>query len=132
MPFRIILGSSLLIGPHVILGLFGGPPTSEIWIRIVGMLLVFLGIFHGQAAHGEVLAYFWWAVYLRLSVIGFFAVFVVLRKAPASLLLFGSIDVLGALWTMRALRLMHTRTKRTEVLCYVGVIFAACSCYPPR
>ena len=38
--YLIVLRSTLLIGPNVILGIFGVPPTAGVWVRIVGMLLV--------------------------------------------------------------------------------------------
>jgi hypothetical protein len=98
--YLIVLGATLLIAPNLLLGIFGMPPTSEVWIRIVNRRDA-RGIswYPPQAARGELLAYFWWTVYLRLSVIGFFAVFVALGMAPAGLMLFAGIDVLGALWT---------------------------------
>jgi hypothetical protein len=38
--YLIVLGSTLLTRPNVILGIFGVPLTAGVWVRIVGMLLV--------------------------------------------------------------------------------------------
>ena len=38
------LGLILLLVPNLLLGLFQIPATSEVWIRVVGMLVIFLGV----------------------------------------------------------------------------------------
>jgi hypothetical protein len=37
------LGLVLLIVPNMLLSLFGMPTTTEVWVRVVGMLVIFLG-----------------------------------------------------------------------------------------
>jgi hypothetical protein len=43
--------------------------------------------------------FFRWTVYLRSTVIIFFAVFVLLGIASPPLIMFGVVDLLGAIWT---------------------------------
>jgi hypothetical protein len=98
------LGAILLIQPNILLGLFGLPPTDEVWIRVVGMLALILAFYYIQAARAGVAPFFQWTIYARASVILFFIAFVLLQWARPALILFGVVDLLGALWTAWALR----------------------------
>jgi len=102
--YMVLLGLALLFIPNLLLGLFGLPATQEVWIRVVGMLALLLGYYYSQAARRELREFFQWTVYTRGSVILFFIAFVLLGLGPASLILFGGLDLLGALWTALALR----------------------------
>lgn len=98
------LGAILLIAPNILLGLFGLPPANDVWIRVAGMLVLFLAVYYVQAARAGLTPFFHWTVYVRSSVIVFFTLFVLLRWASPMLILFGVVDLLGALWTGLALR----------------------------
>ena len=102
--YLLLLALVLLLLPNTLLGLFGFPPTDEVWIRVVGMLVGILGFYDWQAARAELRAFFAWSVPARLSVPVFFAAFVTLGMAPPALLLFGAVDAAAALWTWSALR----------------------------
>jgi len=102
--YLVALGLFLLIAPNVLITVFGLPETHDVWIRVVGMLLVFLAYYDIQAARHELANFFAWSVIARATVIVFFAVFVLLKWLEPILLLFGAIDLAGALWTHLALR----------------------------
>lgn len=102
--YELILGITLLTTPNPLLVLFGFPATNEVWIRVVGSLLCFFAFYDFQGARHELTDYFRWTVYARSSVILFFTAFVLLGLASPVLILFGVIDLLGALWTAIALR----------------------------
>jgi hypothetical protein len=102
--YLFVLGVVLLVAPNVLLGIFGFEPTTEVWVRIVGMLVVFLGYYYLSAARGEVVPFMLWSVQARPFVIVFFAVFVALGWAKPQLILFGAVDLAGAVWTYLALR----------------------------
>jgi hypothetical protein len=99
-----VLGLVLLVAPNFLLGLFFLPGTNEVWVRVVGMLVLFLGFYYFQTARKEMTDFFRWTVYLRSTVIVFFAIFVLLGFAGPPLVLFGVVDLLGAIWTGLALR----------------------------
>ena len=107
--YLILLGLFLLIAPNTLITFFGLPTTSDIWIRVVGMLLVLLAYYDIQAARKNLTNFFRWSVVARMSVIVFFAVFVILDLVKPILLLFGGVDLLAAVWTYIALR----KEKRT-------------------
>lgn len=99
-----IVGVTLLLAPNTLLGLFAMPTTSEPWIRVLGVVLVALGVYYVLAAREE------WTVFLQATVwLRYFAAasligLVVLQMAPTSLALFGIVDGASALWTQLALR----------------------------
>ncbi len=99
-----ILGIAFMAIPNVLLGLLGFPATDQVWIRIVGMLLVILSYYYIQAARHELEIFFQLTAYGRASVIVFLIVFVLLGYAPPTLILFGVVDLAAAIWTHLALR----------------------------
>ena len=102
--YLLLLGAVLVIAPNLLLSIFQIPPTTEVWIRVAGMLVLLLGVYYVLAARAELRPFFAWSVYVRASVIFFFIAFVLLGYAPSQLILFGVVDLLGALWTFFALR----------------------------
>ncbi len=101
--YLVLLGTTLLVVPNVLLSVFAYPPTDEVWIRVAGMLLVLIAFYYIQAVRNELIAFFRWTVYARAAVILFFIAFVVLGLARPILILFGAVDLLAALWTAVAL-----------------------------
>lgn len=99
-----LLAAAVLLVPNLLLTSFGLPPTSEVWIRVVGMLLLLLGVYYWTAASAELTSFFRATVLCRLSVPLFFLVFVAAGWVRWPLVLFGAVDALGAAWTWRALR----------------------------
>jgi len=102
--YLILLGIILLLMPNVLLKLFSFPETTEVWIRVAGMLVLLIAFYYLQAARRELTEFFQWTVYARASVILFFIAFVVLMDIPPALILFGAVDLLGAVWTEATLR----------------------------
>jgi hypothetical protein len=98
------LGIWLLLAPNSMLRLFGMPEVQDVWIRVVGVLVIFLSGYYSAAARAELVAFFQWTVYARGSVIIFFGAFVLTGLAPATLLLFGVVDLFAAMWTQFSLR----------------------------
>ena len=102
--YLVVLGIILLVVPNFLLGMFFLPSTTEVWIRVTGMLVLFLGFYYTQAARKEMTDFFQWTVYVRPTVILFFTAFVLLGFASPPLILFGVVDLLGAVWTGWTLR----------------------------
>ena len=102
--YLFVLGPILLVAPNFLLSLFRFEPTTEVYIRIVGVLALFLGYYYLSAARSETVAFMRWSANARPFLIVFFAAFVALRLARPQLLLFGLPDLFGAFWTRLALR----------------------------
>ncbi len=102
--YMFVLGAVLVLVPNVLLSLFYFPETSEVWIRIVGMLVLILGFYYFQAAKNDLRSFSQATVYGRAAVLIFFIAFVLLDFAQPMLILFGAVDALAALWTQLSLR----------------------------
>ena len=102
--YMVVVGLALLVIPNVLLSLLAYPTTTEIWIRILGFVVVILGYYYIVAARFELTPFFKASVYGRPAVIVCFAAFVLVGMAKPVLVLFGLIDLLGATWTGLALR----------------------------
>ena len=102
--YLLLLALVLLIAPNPLLQAFGLPPTSEVWIRVIGMLVAFLGVYYWTAAAAELTPFFRATLLTRFTVPAFFLVFVAAGWVRWPILLFGIVDALGATWTWRALR----------------------------
>lgn len=102
--YTVLVGMALLLMPNAMLTLFGLPATSEIWIRVVGWLLGLLAFYYVVAARQDNTAFIRLTVYGRASVIVFYVAIAALGLAPPILISIGAIDLLGAIWTARALR----------------------------
>ena len=102
--YMFVLGLVLLVVPNLLLRLFGIPETTEVWIRVVGMLVFILGYYYFQAARNELTVFFKASVVGRFSVLVFLIAFVLLGFAPPVLIAFGLIDSGAALWTALSMR----------------------------
>lgn len=98
-----IVGVGFLLMPNVVLSMFQIDETDEVWIRIVGLLVLGLPLFYIAVARSErteaYLASVWyrWFVAAGLVLIG-------LVEGPWQLILFASLDFLGGLWTFLSVR----------------------------
>ena len=98
------LGAVLVLAPNLLLSVFRITGTSEVWIRVVGMLVLEFGVCYVVAAQKNWEGFIALTVPLRFSVMVFFAAFVFFANAPMALLLFGATDLAFALWTWNATR----------------------------
>ena len=102
--YIIALGLGLVLVPNLVLAALRMPPTSEVWIRVLGIVIVNIGIFFWVAAHIRSIALFRASVYVRPLALVWFSAFVLLGLAPPQLLVFGVIEAAGALWTWLTMR----------------------------
>lgn len=102
--YVLIMGLTLMIVPNALLGLFRYPTSDEVWVRVVGFLAATVGYYYIVAARSELTPFFEASVRARPFLIVCFIVFVSLGLAKPVLVLFGAIDLLGAIWTWLMLR----------------------------
>lgn len=98
------LGLTLLLMPNLLLGLFGFAATAEVWIRVLGVVVINLSVYYWFAAVSEAGPFFRASVAARVFVLVAFTGLAVAGLAQPTLILFGATDTLGALWTLFALR----------------------------
>ena len=103
--YVILLGVILMVIPNALLAIFGLPATTEVWIRVVGMLVFLIGYYYIRASRNEkeMISFYRWTVHARSSVIVFFIIFVAFGFIKPILILFGFVDLLAAIWTWKAL-----------------------------
>lgn len=102
--YLFILGVLLIITPNTLLSMFQIAETTEVWIRIAGVLTFSIGIYYFYMAPQNNTVFMVLTAYVRASIIIWFTLFVLMDWVSARIILFGVIDLLGALWTFMALR----------------------------
>jgi hypothetical protein len=102
--YLLMLGALLVLAPNATLAVFRMAPTSEVWIRVVGMLVLLLGTCDVLAGLAELRPFIRWTVPLRVAVLVFLTTFALTGLGPTMLILFGLVDLAGACWTAWALR----------------------------
>ena len=102
--YLFVLGPVLVLAPNFLLSLFGIPATTEVWIRVVGVIVFMLGVYCWVAAKHELKPFLEASVYTRFGVFLALSAFAILELGSPMLALFGVIDLLGGLWTWFALK----------------------------
>ena len=98
------LGLLLIFFPNPLLELVSLPPTEEVWIRLAGMLLLFMGFFYVQAARHKLVQFFQWTLVTRGVAFFFVLGFWIIGFTSWVILAFWLGDLAGLLWTWYALR----------------------------
>lgn len=99
-----VVGFTLLVMPNLFLTTFGMPVTSEVWIRLSGILLMALSVYYIVAVRHNLTIIFKVTSIIRSTIIFFFAAFVFLGMAEPILILFAVVDFAGAVCTYRAMK----------------------------
>ena len=102
--YVIISGLQLLFVPNFLLGTFGITPTSEIWIRVLGMLVLVLSIYYYaiyKKGDKEIVRA---TVQGRLLFCAGLVMFVILGMAPPVLIFFAVVETGLALWSLSEIR----------------------------
>ena len=102
--YLVATGALLFAAPNLLLGLLGMPPAQEVWIRVLGLIVAVLGTYYLVAAARGLEPFFAATLVVRPLVFVAFTALALLGVAPLQLIAFGVVDLLGALWTWRALR----------------------------
>lgn len=102
--YLYLTGLTLMISPNLLLGLFQLPETNEVWIRVVGVLAVGIGFYYHRTGAENIRAAFALTIPTRIFVFLAFTTFVLANYVAPVFILFGIIDLAGALWTWLALK----------------------------
>ena len=102
--YLYIMGITLIAIPNFFLKTLQLPETNEVWIRIVGVLALCLGYYYHRTGVQNNTAFFKLTIPTRILAFLSFTAFVLLKYSSPILIGIGAIDLLGAIWTMTALR----------------------------
>ena len=102
--YLVAFGGLLVLVPNWVLSIFGLPPTEEVWIRLVGMLVLIIAYYDVRLGRADFVPYARLTVHARIAVLVFLVALVLVGLAKPIVILVGAIDFAGALWTAEALR----------------------------
>jgi steroid 5-alpha reductase family enzyme len=97
-------GLALIFIPNKLLTAFQLPETTEVWIRVVGVLVLLIGFYYHQMGKQNFKPFYSLTVIARTVVCISFICFVLLKFVSPMIIPFGVIDLLGAVWTFFALK----------------------------
>ncbi len=98
------IGAVLVVAPNFLLSIFGIPPTSEVWIHVVGVTAFMIGVYAWVAGKHDNRPFLEASVYTRFVVFVAFTTFAVMGLGSPMIALFGVVDLLGGVWTHFALK----------------------------
>lgn len=97
--YLLVVGLSFLLIPNLLLPMIGLATTIEVWVRVIGVLIITLGAYDLLIARNNftpmILATVPGRIFFGASLIMFY----VIGYAGAGLVLFGGLEILGATWT---------------------------------
>lgn len=102
--YLMVAGLGFYLIPNLLLPIFGFAPTTEVWIRVLGLLSAVLGVIFFYCGRNEVVPFFRISVVARFGFAIGVVVLVILGLAAVPLLLFGALDAIGGTWTWLALQ----------------------------
>ena len=97
--YVLLTGLQLLFIPATLLGIFGFDAPTDVWIKVLGVLVLGLSIIYyliNRSGNKDVVLS---TVWFRMFVAAGFLFLVISGEVKSALLLFGSIDVATAVWT---------------------------------
>ena len=100
--YLLLLGALLIAVPNLLLTLFRVAPTTEVWIHVVGVLVMVIGAYLWLGSQDR--TFLAASVVTRTAVFLAFLAFALLEMVSPMLVLFGAVDLAGGIWTWWALR----------------------------
>jgi hypothetical protein len=102
--YVVITGLAFFLLPNMVLPLLGFATTTEVWIRVMGLLGAILGAYYLYCARHEALPFFRATVYGRVAFFIGLTALALRGLGGPMLIVFGLIDLVGAVWTGLSLR----------------------------
>ena len=102
--YLVLTGLLLCFIPVKFVSLFMLPEIPLGWARILGLLVMILGGYYAIAGRNNLVPFIKGTIYLRIFFLFGVIVLFASGEMPKEILPFGVIDLLGALWTMFALK----------------------------
>lgn len=99
-----VAGLSFIFIPNIVLPLFGFARTTEVWIRLAGLLTAILGMYFLYSVRHDDRHFFRATLYARLIFFVGVTLFAIFKIGNPLLIVFGLVDLAGAAWTWSALR----------------------------
>lgn len=97
--FLVITSLQLILIPNVFLKTFGFETTTEVWIKVLGIVVLALAVLYyglNQNGNRETVI---WSVRARMTAGLGFVLLVLVGEAKMSLFIFALLDIATAIWT---------------------------------
>jgi hypothetical protein len=102
--YLYLTGLILMVAPNFLLSTLQLPETKEVWIRVLGVVVVTIGYYYHRSGAESNTLFLKNTIATRIFVFLSFAIFVLANYVSPVLIVFGVIDLAGALWTWMALK----------------------------
>lgn len=102
--YLTLVGTTLLFIPNIFLNVIGVANTSEVWIRLSGILLMAISVYYIVAARQAISVIFKVTAIIRSTILLFFSAFVYFDLMEPVMLVFAAIDFAGGAWTYLAMK----------------------------
>jgi hypothetical protein len=102
--YLAVAGLLLAAVPNTLLPLLGFRTSTEIWVRMVGLLTLILAFYFLHSVRYDDRPFYRATVTARVVFFSGATLFVLLGLAGPMLIAFGLVDLVGAAWTWSALR----------------------------
>lgn len=102
--YLLAVGAGFIFIPNLILPLLGLATTTEVWVRVVGLVAWILAMYFLYLARPDERRFMRATVYARVIFFTGISVLVLAGFGSPILIAFGLIDLAGATWTWYALR----------------------------
>jgi hypothetical protein len=102
--YLFVLALVLIFAPNMMLSVFQIQETTEVWIRVVGVLVTCIAVYYHETSKLNFVPFLKLTVWVRLFVIVAFTGLWLAGVGPVQLILFGLLDALAAYWTWHYLR----------------------------
>lgn len=104
MFYMLGMGAGFLFVPNGVLPLFGLATTIEVWIRVLGALVIGFAGYYYACIKSEHVPYFKATVYGRYWFCGCLVVLAALNLGDPMLYVFAAVETSFAIWTHTALK----------------------------
>jgi hypothetical protein len=99
-----LVGVLLIYAPNFLLGLLGFEPTTEIWIKVLGIVTLALAtVYSGIVRSGDLISKRY-SVYGRLMAVIGFILLVLVSHARSAMFLLAGVDLATAIWSWMELK----------------------------
>jgi hypothetical protein len=102
--YLYVVGAALIFIPNEFLTTLRMPPTNEVWIRVLGIIVGLIGFYYHQTGAKNIHAFYPFTIPTRIMVFSSFLALVILKMASPMMVGIGAIDLAGAVWTFVALK----------------------------
>jgi hypothetical protein len=102
--YLLVMGLFFIAIPNPVITTIGFDPVTNVWIRIVGLIILIVSYYYFMAVKEKAYNFYRWTALARLPVIFVYLVFVLLDLGPPILLLFGAFETSCGIWTGVALK----------------------------